>query len=135
MRLKLAWAGHAMSDNARNVEHVVPFLTQFAVPRVGDARIPGRYDQKMQVWVIDTPTGPNPIISSANSLSELTTKTDVIRERDDPGSCNLLELGTKTSVVPERDDFRIPTLAFEVSLETTTKASGERTDFDTDCYQ
>lgn len=117
------------------MERIVPFLTQFAVPRTGDANIPGRYDPSIQVWVIDTATGPTPIVSSANPPAELATKTDVVRERDDPGSFNLLELSTKTSVVPEQDDFRLSAVALEVFLETTTKSVGERTDFDTDCYQ
>jgi len=113
---------------------VVPFLAQFAVPRERSDDIPGCYHAAMQVWVVGDPDKPVPIIDSGTALMELATKTDVVRERDDP-SPSLLELGTKTSVTPEQDDHPILSQSWRLVLETTTKVSEERPDFDSYCDQ
>jgi len=106
----------------------VPFLTRFATPRIGDEQIPGRYDPAMNVWVIDGTGGPTPIVESQTPLVELATKTDVVREQDDPGTSYLSELATKTAVRREQDDFRMTSL-WHLALETTTKIANERVDF------
>jgi hypothetical protein len=112
-----------------------PFLTQFAITRTAEAALPGRYDATLQLWVIDSPIGPTPLVSSSAGLPELATKTDVKQEGDDPGPLALLELHTKTSAVPEQDDFRTLAGVWHAHLETTTKVNAERPDFDPDCYE
>jgi hypothetical protein len=113
---------------------VVPFLTQFAVSREGSDDIPGCYDAAMQVWVVGYPDNPVPIIDSGTALLELATKTDVVREQDDPGP-SLLELATKTAVKSEQDDYPIISQSWRLVLETTTKVGEERPDFDSYCDQ
>ena len=43
-------------------------------------------------------------LHGAGLIPELVSKTDVIRERDDPSPRAVLELSTKTETRPERDD-------------------------------
>lgn len=101
--------------------HLEPFLTTMAVPRTETAELPGRYCPKRHVWVVDDGHGPNAIVSTAEALVELLTKTKVHQERDDMNLSSsvsgstcwrpdavamyaLLEIATKTEVRRERDD-------------------------------
>jgi hypothetical protein len=113
---------------------VLPFLTTFAIPRSGDEILPGRYAAEEQVWVVDGPTGSTPIVTSTTKLSELATKTDVRQEQDDPGVSTLIELITKTANLPEQDDYPGLQMGWQLQLMTVTKVTGERPDFDPDCY-
>jgi hypothetical protein len=84
-----------------------PFLATLAVRRTGTtSELPGRYCAQQDLWVVDGPNGPIPIVMShqEDPLPELVTKTDEIRERDDPSPSLLLELSTKTETKRERDD-------------------------------
>jgi hypothetical protein len=124
-----------MSALTQARQSTVPFLFEFAVARTGENDTPGRYDPAMMVWVIDGPSCPTPIIDAATTtLVELATKTDVVRERDDPG-LSLIDLATRTAVQSEHDDFQNASLAYALHLETTTKVNSERVDFDSDSYQ
>jgi hypothetical protein len=109
---------------------VQPLLTRFGVARTGHFELPGRYCDERQVWVVDTADGPNPIIQSGTHLAataELATKTDVQRERDDPGQIWPVELSTKTAHQVERDDVD-PRLAYVCELITVTRIAPEQTD-------
>lgn len=55
----------------------------------------------------------------ASLIPELVTKTNVIRERDDPSPRALLELSTKTETRPERDDPS-PRRLLEILTKTST---------------
>lgn len=84
-----------------------PLLVGFSVRRTGDDTLPGHYDAKLQVWVVDGGHGVKPIIEAAGDLCELATKTFARPERDDvagPSLMTMLELVTKTKAEPERDD-------------------------------
>jgi len=109
---------------------IVPFLTRFAVPRTGDANIPGHYDKALQVWVTESSPFPIPIVESGACLVELATKTDAVRERDDPGETStcLTELTTKTAIKSEQDDVTMAS-PWLLNLATTTKIGAERPDF------
>jgi len=107
-----------------------PLLAACAVTRIGSDTIPGRYDSKRQVWVLDTEDGAMPIIECAARLAELVTKTKVQQEQDDPGDPNavFLENSTKTFQVPERDDVVGCDFATLLELATKTEAQPERDD-------
>jgi hypothetical protein len=120
---------------------IKPFLAQFAVPRSGDQQIPGHYDPAKQIWVVQGPSGLRPIIESEVALGETWTKTAANTERDDT-TPSLAELATKTEVVRERDDpgFQLALETFtrnrerdepswQLELETSTKIEPERTDY------
>lgn len=101
---------------------VRPLLTQGAVVRTGDDYIPGHYCSARHVWIVDG----HPIVEARPGLSELTTKTEGDRERDDASSVAFLELQTKTKAEIERDDQ-----GFELSLlelATKTLSAIERDD-------
>lgn len=138
MHFKLAPESIESSSIMKPHEHVsqgvVPFLAQFAVPREGIDDIPGCYDAAMQLWVVGDSANPVPIIDSGTELLELATKTEVLREQDDPG-LSLLELGTKTRVTSKRDDNPIASESCRLFLETTTKVAQEGNDFDSYCDQ
>jgi hypothetical protein len=103
-----------------------PLLAGLAVKRTkSSSELPGKYSEERDVWVIEGPIGPIPIVANcqeypigpvtkvkgerdemrdARFLPELLTKTDEERERDDPSPQVLLELVTKTAAEAERDD-------------------------------
>ncbi len=120
-----------------------PFLATLAVRRTGTTNgLPGRYCAQKDVWIIDGPNGPTPIVASdqedsvapvtktkgerdefcASGMLELSTKTHTQLERDDvsPRSALLLpELVTKTDEIRERDDPS-PRLLLELATQTAT---------------
>lgn len=101
---------------------VSPLLTQGAVVRTGDDFIPGHYCSTRHVWIVND----HPIVVAQPDLSELTTKTEGDRERDDASNVAFLELQTKTKAEIERDDQ-----GFELSLlelKTKTLSAIERDD-------
>jgi hypothetical protein len=110
----------------------VPLLVKLSVARTGEDRLPGRYDDSQQVWVVDHGHGANPIVNASDELVELRTKTLSAPERDDTDA--LLELSTKNEARPERDrqdrDDRPGSFSLLGMLElvTKTKAQAERDD-------
>jgi hypothetical protein len=110
-------------------QSVQPLLMNFALSRTEGPEIPGHYDSIRQVWVVDTPDGTVPIIQCKGDqgfATDLVTKTNTVRERDDPNACSLVELTTKTALQAERDDTD-PRFAF-LELITVTKIGSERPD-------
>lgn len=109
-------------------EGQLPLLVRFSVLRTGGDALPGRYDAKQQVWVVNSCDGVKPIVKIAGDLAELATKTYARPERDDVESMALLETTTKTEARPKRDDVTEPTLMALLQLITKTKAQQERDD-------
>lgn len=99
----------------------VPYLVNLSVGRTGNDRLPGYYDNKQDVWVIEKNGVSKPIIEVSKSVTELQTKTLENRESDDENYSALLEMSTKTDVKPERDDFI--DVDFMNMLELITKTS------------
>lgn len=79
---------------------ILPFLAQRAIPRIGDTTIPGNYCPEQKVWIADGA----PLVASATSLPEMSTKTDAVLERDDISPRMVFEMQTKTRAQMERDD-------------------------------
>jgi hypothetical protein len=102
----------------------IPFMLSFASEAKGEQLvIPGRYDSRRGLRVVDTDSGPRPLVCSDFAAASLLTKTDARPERDDEG--RTLGLLTKTEHRRERDDE-------DVMLATLTKTASGETDFD-DC--
>jgi hypothetical protein len=112
------------SDGANPVH---PLLTTFAVERSDVSELPGRYCSQRNVWVLDGPEGPVPIV--AGPASEVFTPlTKVKGERADPEVSALLEISTKTAAPLERDDTSPRDLNVLLELLTKTEARPERDD-------
>lgn len=99
---------------------ICPLLVQGAVQRTQCDDIPGSYSPVHHVWMVETPQGPRPIVNAQPSLAELASKTDSVRERDDPGDLALLEMATKTKAELERDDQDFNLQALELATKTFT---------------
>lgn len=94
----------------------VPFLFRNATPRISGSDIPGNYDPRMQVWVVQRGGVSLPIVEVGdNELLDLETTTKVRQESEDEDICRghkssfvgkrgLIELTTKTEVQQESDD-------------------------------
>ncbi|WP_426954959.1 hypothetical protein [Muricoccus radiodurans] len=106
---------------------VRPLLTTLAVARSGDNSIPGHYCPDQQVWVVETNSGPKPLVQVCAHSAELTTKTKAQQEQDDQAWPALMEGTTKTSVRQERDDASLRDLAI-LELATKTEVKVERDD-------
>lgn len=106
----------------------LPLLVGLSVVRTGEDTLPGHYDEEQDVWVVDGCDGSKPIIEMAANIAELETKTDVVREIDDPGSMLYIEASTKTEVKPERDDELRTSMMELPQLFTKTKVQKERDD-------
>lgn len=103
-------------------QKIRPFLADASVPRTGSDSLPGAYDELEKVWLIDTPTGPVPLIESASGIAEVQTKTKVDVESDDTTDVVCLEGLTKTDANMERDDQSQFASAF---LEMVTKTMAQ----------
>jgi hypothetical protein len=80
----------------------LPLLVRFARPATGEPpAVPGRYDPQLGLRVLDSETGPVPVVSRG-SLLALVTKTDHKQEQDDENAC--LASITKTGVPREAED-------------------------------
>lgn len=106
----------------------VPFLFGRAVSRSYQGEIGGTYSRERHVWVVETPTGPSPIVEVRTDLLETSTKTAASQEvdDDDQGRPMLLELSTKTDVQQEVDDAQ--TVGDLLELETKTEVELEHDD-------
>ena len=82
-------------------QHVLPYLSRFALPRTEVAPLGGFYCEKTSMWMLDTVDGPRPAIERREASPEMRTKTEVTAEDDDD---IVLELLTKTLVQSEQDD-------------------------------
>lgn len=100
---------------------LTPLLLQNAVTRTGNDHIPGHYCDRRHVWIIND----RPIVESRPNLSELSTKTENVPERDDQSVDAILEMMTKTKVQIERDD---EDFAHLLELATKTANARERDD-------
>ncbi|MGK0416989.1 hypothetical protein [Haliea sp.] len=118
-----------------------PFLARESISRTTESEIPGYYCERKQMWVIDTPRGPVPIIiahslqQTSNQLRdsgekatydslELLTKTRQERESDDDStslSNELIQLLTKTETVREADDNYETSNILELVTKTDTQ--------------
>lgn len=106
-----------------------PFLLRFAVPRVGDAAILGRYSPELGVWVIDEEDGERPIIEVAGGslvATQSKTMTQVEVDDDDPSRFGSMETGTFTRVRQEADDE--DAMLSMPELMTKTEVQQERDD-------
>lgn len=83
-----------------NSQGILPLLAQRAIPRTGDTTIPGNYCAEQQVWIANGV----PLVASATSLPEMSTKTEAQIERDDISPRVIFEMQTKTKAQIERDD-------------------------------
>jgi hypothetical protein len=86
-------------------DEIEPLLVALSIERTGSDDLPGRYCPERHVWVVDSPDGPQPLVTMAAS-AELITFTKVKGERTDAETSVILapELVTKTDVMRERDD-------------------------------
>lgn len=106
---------------------VRPLLASLAIVRTDSAELPGRYCSEQDVWVIDGPIGPTPIIVAATTEAFIPV-TKVQGERDNFATSALLEISTKTSQQLERDDTHTANSAGLLDLHTKTRISGEQDD-------
>ena len=82
-----------------------PFLATLAVRRTeSTSELPGRYCRQQDVWVVDGPQGPIPIITS-HQADSVAPMTKIKGERPESEGSVTLELSTKTAVQLERDDL------------------------------
>lgn len=100
-----------------------PYLAGQAKPRSGSPEIPGAFSTAHDVWMVDGPDGPMPIVATRTDLADTSTVTKVRVEQDDtdiaadgvmvnpgqqiqaaPDPGALLEMTTKTSAQIESDD-------------------------------
>ena len=113
-----------MSLRTRSAENVRPFLTRFAVPRTAEPNLPGRYCAEQNLWTVDGPNGPTPMVAHASS--ELITRTRVNGEQTDRGDDCSIEMATHTSVVGEQDDKSKDLIL--AAMGTITEVAGEQLD-------
>ena len=105
-----------------------PFLMGFSVGRKGSTELPGFYDQKMKVWVVEVNGQLRPLVETASEISEILTKTEATRERDDASHSLSLEISTKTRTQMERDDTSNFSISDLLELSTKTNTLRERDD-------
>jgi len=112
----------------RSTGRVQPLLAQFAVPRSQAPAIQGRFCEAMDLWVVDTPEGPQPLVL-LDGAGETTTGTFVQAEADDTDVGTGLTLGTSTftKVGGEGDDTDVSASAV-LEITTKTDAQVERDD-------
>ncbi len=111
-----------MSLRTRDAEDVRPFLTRFAVPRAAALNLPGRYCAEQNLWIVDGPNGPTPMVAQA--ASELITRTRVNGEQTDHGDNCSIEMGTHTAVGGEQDDKSKDLIL--AAMGTITEVGGEQ---------
>ena len=107
---------------------VSPFLAAYAVPRTGDAQIPGRYDPSLNVWVVDTSEGAQPLIETGATVGGTSTSTAVRMEQDDTdvSPLQLASTTTHTKVNVEGDDLDVSANALaEVTTKTHAQVESE----------
>lgn len=117
-----------MSMPKVEVRKKIPLLVGLSIERTGEDTLPGHYDAKQDVWVIEDNNKLKPIIKIASDILELSTKTATMREQDDPGNMLALETSTKTCAQIERDDFVGSPMIGLLQLFTKTKVQNERDD-------
>lgn len=107
---------------------VHPVLTGFATPRTGgDAQI-GRYCEQREVWVVDTPDGPRPLVAFCDAVSQTSTLTEVNAEMDDTDIHAGLDFVTHTSVKTESDDASPRCAGQDLGTFTDVKAESDDAD-------
>jgi len=100
-----------------------PFMARFAVPRQAGAALPGRYDERQSLWVVETDCGERPLVAVGEGRQELETKTKVDNEQDDEASHVLgLTSQTQTAVSLEQDDEMLATMLSATITEVTPEA-------------
>lgn len=107
----------------RTNDRVQPLLARFAVPRSQASAVQGRFCEVTDVWVIDTPYGPQPLVF-LDGAGDTTTGTFVQAEADDTdvGPGLMLSTSTFTKVGGEGDDTDVSASAL---LEITTKTDAQ----------
>jgi hypothetical protein len=104
-----------------------PYLTTLAVNRTSTiSELPGRYLAQKDVWVIDGPRGPIPIVAASYEDYSIAPVTKI--ERDELRSAGILELATKTMQQLERDDVTPRNAMLLPELVTKTEEIRERDD-------
>jgi hypothetical protein len=129
--------------NTSDGNNLRPFITLFAESRRGANPLPGKYDDELQVTVLNESGKKTPIIK-AYRAREIYTKTEADRESDEDSTVlletetktmawpresddinvNLPELATKTDVKRESDDDHL----FSLELQTKTRMEREGDD-------
>ncbi|WKZ32802.1 MAG: hypothetical protein QY316_12985 [Thermodesulfobacteriota bacterium] len=100
--------------------NAIPFIMLFSKPRRNAEALPGRYDNELDVMVLDVAGQKMPLIKTS-SMPELITFTRVQRESNDEQENPIMqETVTKTAVSRESDDHS------NYLLETMTKTFTER---------
>lgn len=109
-------------------DRVQPLLARFAVLRSQAPAIEGRFCEITDMWVVDTPRGPQPLVISDGG-GDTTTGTFVQAEADDTDAGLGLMLGTSTftKVGGEGDDTDVSASAL-LEITTKTDAQVERDD-------
>ncbi|WP_439471558.1 hypothetical protein [Brevundimonas sp.] len=112
----------------RSDGRVQPLLARFAVPRSKAPAIQGRFCEAMDLWVVDTPEGPRPLVL-LEGAGDTTTGTFVQAEADDTdlGAGLMLGTSTFTKVGGEGDDTDVSASAL-LEITTKTDAQVERDD-------
>jgi hypothetical protein len=113
-----------MRSNGR----VQPLLARFAVPRSQAPAVKGRFCEATDLWVVDTPQGPQPLVL-LDGAGDTTTGTFVQAEADDTdvGAGLMLGTSTFTKVGGEGDDTDVSASAL-LEITTKTDAQVERDD-------
>lgn len=121
-----------MPNEAGNVgTGVAPFLIKFAQPRLGSDQLPGRYCEDHDVWVVDTPTGPVPLVQSGEGCLATETVTRVLAEQTDQSvthaHAGTVAGWTTTAVEMEQTDVRGDLTPLHL-VATLTEVHAEQTD-------
>ncbi|MEO8114136.1 MAG: hypothetical protein ABI655_07150 [Phenylobacterium sp.] len=115
-------------DTPGSLRRVQPLLAGYAVPRTGDAQIPGHYDPGLSVWVVDTADGLRPIIETGAAVGDTSTTTRVQAEKDDTdvSSWSMANTSTFTKVNAEGDDTDVSARPLaEIATKTQAQVEGD----------
>lgn len=136
--------GKKMKRTETSAPPIRPLLFRAATPRLAGAEIPGNYDPRLNVWIVDTGGVSRPIITvSDEALLYIRTTTKVTAETDDEetfvelSAKQLCELGTKTETQQEsgdEDTCELSRIGSIAELATKTAHKSEADDDETEVH-
>lgn len=103
---------------------VIPFLAGFATARTDGPRMEGDYCAERDLWMVDGPDGPTPIVEMRDDAGQTSTITRVRTEADDTDISPVMMVSTTTStkINVESEDTDVSQAAV---LEVTTKTNAQ----------
>lgn len=114
-----------------------PFLTQLATEREPIAPpLPGFYSPEHSVWMVDTGSGPRPIVEERRDIGETSTFTKILAEQDDTDVTVAAagDTATTTRVQIEADDSDITAATLEVATKTYAQVESEDVAFEIEAH-